>query len=35
MELTKDEVRDVALLARIGVTDVVVDSYQIDMSSIL
>jgi aspartyl-tRNA(Asn)/glutamyl-tRNA(Gln) amidotransferase subunit C len=35
MELTKDEVRDVALLARIGVTDEEVDSYQKDMSSIL
>jgi aspartyl-tRNA(Asn)/glutamyl-tRNA(Gln) amidotransferase subunit C len=35
MELTKDEVRDIAKLARIGVTDEEIDSYQKDMSSIL
>ena len=35
MELTKDEVRDVALLARIGITDEEVDLYQKDMSAVL
>ncbi|MEA3322906.1 MAG: Asp-tRNA(Asn)/Glu-tRNA(Gln) amidotransferase subunit GatC [Patescibacteria group bacterium] len=35
MELTKDEVRDIALLARIGVTDEEIDLYQKDMSSVL
>ncbi len=34
MELTKDEVRDVALLARIGITDEEVDLYQKDLSSV-
>lgn len=35
MELTKDEVRDIALLARIGVTDEEINLYQKDMSSVL
>ncbi|XLQ20387.1 MAG: Asp-tRNA(Asn)/Glu-tRNA(Gln) amidotransferase subunit GatC [Candidatus Moraniibacteriota bacterium] len=35
MELTKDEIRDVAVLARIGITDEEVDSYQKDLSSVL
>jgi len=35
MELTKEEVRDIALLARIGVTDDEVSLYQKDMSSVL
>ncbi len=35
MELTKDDVRDIALLARIGVTDEEIISYQKDMSSVL
>ncbi|MEN8252264.1 MAG: Asp-tRNA(Asn)/Glu-tRNA(Gln) amidotransferase subunit GatC [Patescibacteria group bacterium] len=35
MELTKDEVRDVAHLARIGVTDEEVEGYQKDMSDVL
>ncbi len=35
MELTKDEVRDVALLARIGITDKEIDMYQKDLSSVL
>ncbi len=34
MELTKDEVRDVALLARIGITDEEADLYQKDLSSV-
>jgi aspartyl-tRNA(Asn)/glutamyl-tRNA(Gln) amidotransferase subunit C len=35
MELTKDEVRDVALLARVGITDEEVDMYQKDLSTVL
>ncbi len=35
MNLTKEEVHDVALLARIGVSDDEVDSYQKDLSSVL
>ncbi len=35
MELTKDDVRDIATLARIGVTDEEVDTYQKDLSSVL
>jgi len=35
MELTKDDVRDIASLARIGVTDEEIISYQKDMSSVL
>jgi len=35
MKLTKDEVRDIAMLARIGVTDKEVDGYQKDLSSVL
>lgn len=35
MELTKDEIKDIALLARIGVTDQEVEMYQKDLSSVL
>lgn len=35
MELTKDEIRDIALLARIGVTDQEVVMYQKDLSAVL
>ena len=35
MQLTKDEIHDIALLARIGVTDEEVVSYQKDLSSVL
>lgn len=35
MELTKDDVRDIATLARIGVTDEEVNTYQKDLSSVL
>lgn len=35
MELTKDNVRDIATLARVGITDEEVILYQKDMSSVL
>ena len=35
MELTKNDVQEIALLARIGVSDEEIDAYQKDMSSIL
>lgn len=35
MELTQDEVKDIALLARVGVTDEEVKMYQKDLSSVL
>ncbi|HIP50431.1 MAG TPA: Asp-tRNA(Asn)/Glu-tRNA(Gln) amidotransferase subunit GatC [Candidatus Pacebacteria bacterium] len=35
MELTKEDVYDIALLARIGVTDNEVERYQKDLSSVL
>ena len=35
MELTKDEVRDIAALARIGITNEEVELYQKDMSAVL
>jgi len=35
MELTKDDVRDIATLARVGITDEEVVLYQKDMSSAL
>ena len=35
MELTKDDVKDIASLARIGITDEEITLYQKDMSSVL
>ncbi len=35
MELTKDEIRDIATLARIGVTDEEVDTFQKGLSDVL
>ncbi len=35
MELTNDDIRDIATLARIGITDAEVTSYQKDLSSVL
>ena len=35
MELTNDDIRDIATLARIGITDAEVASYQKDLSSVL
>jgi len=35
MKLSKDDVRDIAALARVGVSDAEVDEYQKDLSSIL
>lgn len=35
MELTRDEIKDIAMLARIGVTDEEIGAYQKDLSSVL
>lgn len=35
MELTRDEIKDIAQLARVGVTDKEIDTYQKDLSSVL
>lgn len=35
MELTRDEIREIAALARIGVTDEEIDGYQKGLSSVL
>lgn len=35
MELTRDEIKEIAALARVGVTEEEIDTYQKDLSSVL